>query len=125
MDWGETAVPDKDKRVINDFSNNPIQKIPVYFTGRLKNMDRLSTDVTASMIAFTSTAVNYSKMIDIVDSMELLRDYVKTERKTQQYSGNNPLVEKFTVLGSKFKKYYTKKGVNSTSERLGNYLDVE
>ena len=125
MDWGETAVPDKDKRVINDFSNNPIQKIPVYFTGRLKNMDRLSTDVTASMIAFTSTAVNYSKMIDIVDSMELLRDYVKTERKTQQYSGNNPLVEKFTVLGSKFKKYYTKKGVNSTSERLDNYLDAE
>lgn len=122
LDYGESMLDEPTKRVILNFSGNPLQKLPVYYTGRLKDMSRLSTDCTSSMIAYASMAVNYSHMSEIIDSLELLREFVK-DRKVQQKYGNKNLQEAYTVMATKFKKPYAKTGRDSNiGERMDNYF---
>lgn len=111
------------KNMLLDFSGNPVNKLPIYYTTPLEDLDRLSLDFTGSMLAYTGMAVNYSEMNKIIDIMELTRDLVR-EREVQQYSGDSKLNETFKTVGKVFEKAYTKKG-NSTniSERLDDYYD--
>lgn len=123
LDYGEDIIDPATKRVILDFSGNPLQKLPVYYTGRLKDMDRLSTDVTSSMIAFASMAVNYSKMSEIIDAMELLRSFIH-EREFSVTSGDSSLYEQFSNAGRKFINKYTKKGkAGNIGKRIDDFYE--
>ena len=124
-DWGDTTLFEEDdngiKNVKLDFLGNPIQKLPIYFTNRLKNMNRLSTDFTASIMAYAGMAVNYNEMNRVIDALELARDFV-LDREIQQSSGDLVLQELYKVLGKEYKKTYTKVGADtSVGERLNDY----
>lgn len=104
-----------------DFSNKPIQKLPVYYVRKLKDMRRLSTDFTGSMLAYAGMAVDYGEMSKIVDILEVARDFIH-DRNVRQYSGNKILRETFKVLHKEFGHEYTIKG-GKIAERLDAYMD--
>ncbi len=110
--------------ILLDFSGKPVDRLPIYYTRPLEDVDRLSLDFTSSMMAYAGMAINYSEMNKIVDALELTRSLVK-EREIQQYSGDHKLREAFTVVNKKFNKHYTKPGANSNiGERLDDYFDA-
>lgn len=112
----------KEKRVALDFLGNPIRKLPVYYTRPLKDMRRLSTDFTSSMLAYSAAAIDYAEMSKIIDVLELARDLAH-DREVQALSGDQKVVESFKVLSKEFKKTATIKGGN-IAERLDDYMDM-
>ena len=121
MDYGEDIIPEMGRNIITDFSGKELQKLPVYYTGRLKDMDRLSTDVTSSMAAYASMAVNYGKMSEIIDTMELLKDFVN-DREVQHTEGESPVYQIFHNAQKTFRRKYTHKGYESNiGRRIDDY----
>lgn len=112
---------DKEQKVMLDFSGNPVEKLPVYYTRQLEDLDRLSTDFTSSILAYAGMSINYHEMNKVVDVLELARDLVK-DRQVQQVSGDAKLVEAFKVVHKKFSKAYTKPGERTNiGDRLDDY----
>ena len=110
---------DTRKQIMTDFANRKVEKLPVYYTQPLEDMDRLSTDFTSSILAYATMAVNYHEMNKIIDVMELTRDLVK-EREVEQLSGGKQLVESFKVVHKVFSKAYTKEGKDTN---IGGRID--
>lgn len=98
-----------------------IRKVPVFYTRYIKDKTRLTTDLTGSLIAYTAMAVNYSEMNKIVDCLELVKDQL-SQRKVKQMSGDQKLVETYSILGKLFSDDYTTKG-RRIEERLDDYFD--
>lgn len=113
-----------ESNVLLGFNGKPVDRLPVFYTAPLEDMNRLSLDFTSSIVAYASMAMNYNEMNKIVDVLELTRDLVK-ERKVQQYSGDKKLAEAFTILHKQFSKDYTKTGENTNiGSRLDDYYDA-
>lgn len=107
-----------------DMSGNPIRQLPIYYTSRLGDMSRLSTDITSTMMAYAGMAVNFDEMGNIIDVMELIRSHVNTDREVAQMSGNSVLVETQKVLGKAINTLYTKKGNQTNiSKRLDAFYE--
>lgn len=119
IDWGDATNFSKEKKVELDLAGNELQKLPVYYTSPLEDMDRLSTDFTSSIMAYASMAVNYNEMNKVIDVLELSRDLIK-EREVQQLSGDSKLIDAFKVVHKKFNKKYTKSG---ETLRIGKRID--
>ena len=114
---GQTGV----KSQMLDLLGRPIQKLPVYYTMDIKDKRRLSTDFTATIMAYADMAVNYNEMGRIVDVMELVRDTVY-DREVQQVSGDDKLVDSFVVLKEKVSRPFRKPGISSKAvERLDDF----
>lgn len=112
------------KSIVLDFSNNPIARLPIYYTKPLEDVNRLSLDFTSAIMAYTGMAVNYNEMNKIVDALELTRGFIK-EREVKQYSGDRKLQEAFTILRRQFSKDYTKKGSETNiGSRIDDYFDA-
>lgn len=107
-----------------DFEGNRIQKVPIYFSRRFKDMKRLSTDFTGSLMAYSAMAINYEKMDQVVDVLEVAKMHAAT-RDVQQLRDGNPLMSKFSLLGDEFKKLVVKAGIDSSIYgRLSDYIDT-
>lgn len=128
----DTANESKKEKIKRKIKNNRfisldasgkrrIRKVPVFYTRFIKDKNRLSTDLTGSLIAYTAMAVNYSEMNKIVDCLELVKDQL-SQRKVRQLSGDQQLVETYSVLGKLFTDNYTAKG-RRIEERLEDYFD--
>lgn len=133
-DYGEYASEDDEieddmdlkevdtRKVVLDFSGKPIQKLPVYYTRWIKDKTRLSTDFTGTLMAYAAAALDYAKMSEIVDVLELTRDFVR-DRDVVQTSGNKTMREVFRVLRKDFNQVYKVKGGN-IADRLDDYMDA-
>lgn len=119
---GEDEEELREKEIMLDFNNQEVRKLPIYYTHRLEDMSRLSTDFTGSLLAYAGMAVDYGEMSKIVDLLELTRDFIH-DRDIAQHSGNSKLVESYRVLRKNYKKTYTKKG-GLIAERLDDYMDM-
>lgn len=113
-DFGEGS-----STLFTTFAGKPLDKLPIYYTTELEDMDRLSTDFTSSMLAYAGMAFNYSEMNKIIDALELTKDFVM-DREVQQYKGNKTLQEAFKVMNIQFGKSYTVKGNQSN---IGSKLE--
>lgn len=110
--------------ILLDFSGKPVDRIPVYYTTPLEDMNRLSQDFTNSIIVYGGMAVNYNEMSKIIDVLELTRGLVK-DRNVQQLSEDRKLMGTFKVIGEKFNKSYVKSGSESNiGSRIDNYYDA-
>lgn len=118
----DTGFGDSSKTIL-DFNGNPVERLPVYYTKPLENTEMLSTDFTASILAYSSMAINYGEMNKIIDVLELTRDLIH-DRDVQQTSGDNRLIESYKVLHKKFSKSYVKPG-NKTNigDRIDDYYE--
>jgi len=66
-----------DTKNLLDFEGNKVMTLPIYFVGKLDNMDDLSTDATSSLAAYASMAVEFNEMNQAVHLLELTRDLMK------------------------------------------------
>lgn len=118
--YGEFGL-DSTTKIMTDFSNKSISKLPVYFTHPLEDSSRLSTDFITSMMAYAGMAVHYNEMNKIIDVLELAKDLIN-DREVQQTSGNSKLVTSFKVVNKLFTKAYTEQGkFKNTGGRLDDY----
>lgn len=108
-----------EKSVLLDFNNNPVEKIPIYYTTFLEDPGMLSTDFTSSIVTYAGMAINYNEMSQVIDVLELTRDFIK-DREVQQLSGDKALVESFKVLHTEFREPFTRKGKDSN---IGKRID--
>lgn len=115
---------DSNNNVLLDFSGKPVDRLPVYYTTPLEDVNRLSLDFTSSLLAYAGMAINYNEMNKVVDVLELTREMVH-EREVKQYSGDRKITEAYKIVHNKFSKDYTKPGQNSNiGERLDDFYDV-
>ena len=122
-EYGEEAVDEEKGTVLLDFSGNPVDKLPVYYTTPLENPEMLSTDFTASIMAYAGMAVNYGEISKVIDALELTRDLIK-DRPVQQMSGDHKLTEYYKVVHKKFRKAYTKPGERTNiGDRIDDYYE--
>jgi len=110
--------------VDTDFAHHRIQKLPIYYTRRLKDMKMLSTDFSGCMTAYSAMAVNYEKMNEVVDIIEVGRDYVRDQRTFWENKGNGPLYSRFQAFDRIYKGFVERAGNGTnTIDRLDDYVD--
>jgi hypothetical protein len=79
-----------------DASGRKIQQVPLFFMRKLENMNELSLDATASMIAFADTANRHSALSAIIDVSEMTADILRVRKIKKEGSdeviteGGNP-----------------------------------
>lgn len=109
--------------VETDFANHRVQRLPIYYTRPLKDMRMLSTDFSGSMVAYSAMAVNYEKMNEVIDILEVGRNYAK-ERGVLEKEGNQSVASRFTALGKVYHSFVEKAGSGSLiAGRLDDYMD--
>ena len=109
--------------VDTDFANHRVQRLPIYYTRPLRDKKMLSTDFSGSMVAYSAMAVNYEKMNEVVDILEVGRSYVK-ERAVLENEGNSPIMSRFNALGKVYKAYVERAGSGTNiAGRLDDYMD--
>lgn len=115
------TIETKDKygNIMADLKGKPIKKLPVYYTHKLEDMSRLSTDFGNSIKSYGAMALNYYEASKIIDVMELTKALI-LDREVQQYSGDNKLQDTYNLLGKTYGKPYTIKGSES---KLGARLE--
>ena len=108
--------------VDTDFANHRIQRLPIYYTRPLRDKKMLSTDFSSTMVAYSAMAVNYEKMNEVVDILEVGRSYVK-ERAVLEKEGKHSVMSRFTALGKVYKAYVERAG-NGTNiaGRMDDYM---
>lgn len=109
--------------VDTDFANHRIQRLPIYYTRPLRDKKMLSTDFSSTIVAYSAMAVNYEKMNQVVDILEVGRSYIK-ERTVLENEGQHPVMSRFTALGKIYKAYVERAG-NGTNiaGRIDDYMD--
>lgn len=96
-----------------------INQLPIFYTHKIKDRSRVSTDFSRSMMAFAATSIQYTEMNKIIDALLLAKDYM-LQRNVQQTLGNN-IVGGAISLGKKnYFNIATKKGEAS---RLSGLAD--
>jgi len=109
--------------VETDFANHRIQRLPIYYTRPLKDKKMLSTDFSGTIVAYSAMAVNYEKMNQVVDILEVGRSYIR-ERSVLENEGQHSVMSRFTALGKIYKAYVERAG-NGTNiaGRIDDYMD--
>lgn len=109
--------------VETDYANHRIQKVPIYYTRKIKDMRMMSTDVSSTMLAYSAMAVNYEKMNEIADILEVIRNYQKV-REAELEARDKPVKSRFAALGKTYEVFVTVAGANTnTRKRLDDYID--
>lgn len=105
-----------------DFNGDRVQRLPVYYTRRLHNMKMLSTDFSATLTSYMAMAVNYNKMNEVVDILEVARNYVN-ERRVREVDGGKSVISQFSALGEAYRHYVTAAGSETNiAGRLDEYM---
>lgn len=74
--------------IIKDANGDALNRLPIHFVHRLDNMDDLSLDASACMMAYATSCVDYDEMSRIVDSLEMTRDILNS-RMVKQYGSKD------------------------------------
>lgn len=109
--------------VETDFANHRVQKLPVYYTRPLKDPKMLSTDFTGTLVAYSAMAVNYEKMDEVVDILEVARDFINDPegRKILETEGDKSVYSKFKLFGNVYRSFVEK--ASSSSNIKARYDD--
>lgn len=83
-----------------NFKGEQINTLPLFYTHKIKDRSRVSTDFSRSMFAYLATSQNYIQMNSILDTLLLVKDYMLTQRRNAETSGNGVLAD-MQKLGKK------------------------
>lgn len=106
--------------VDTDFADHVIQKLPTNYMKKLKDMRDMSTDFTGAMQAFYGMALNYAKMNEIIDLMEVTRSYVKYQRPVNIVENGKPVTWNWRTITQHYKENLAILGVESN---IGAVID--
>lgn len=74
--------------VHTNYKGEEILTLPLFYTTKLEDRSRVSTDFSRSMLAYLATTENYLQMNQILDVLMLAKDYMLTQRSVPQHSGS-------------------------------------
>ena len=111
---GDTEINEKqlkrtESRQLADESGNPINFLPVYFTGKLDVKDQ-SFDLADIYFKYFSMAIDYSEKSEILPEMEMARYLINVREISTIDTRGNPVYEAAIKLR---KKELTSSGFNS------------
>lgn len=78
--------------VATDMRGMQLMQLPLFFTHKLKDQTRVTTDMSMAMSAFATSAVNYSEMSKMIDAFTLAQDYLTTKRGFTATGGNTSFI---------------------------------
>ena len=108
------------------YANTPIKRIPIFFVRKLEDPGELIKDFSGAMQACASTAVNYKYMNEIVDTVELVRDYVENQKVADKDRKGNNVAEvhdtKYTRL---IKKLWSAEKATNTIGIIEGLIDAQ
>lgn len=82
----KTLVDDheyKHRSGLTDFSGRPLKEVPMYYVDQLEDMNKLMTDGSSAILAYTHMAYNYKSMKNLLQNFLLLQDWVDNYRETK------------------------------------------
>ena len=77
-DGKETIDGEEYSMVESDDKNTPLRQIPIFFMNKVEDGELLK-DFSSGLQAFAATAVNYEAMNDVLDVVEFMGDFTKTQ----------------------------------------------
>lgn len=110
-----------------NFIGHPVDSLPIYYQ-RLRDdvvkngkviqrgdsANDVSTDIISTMTAYADMACNYKAMHEVIDALEICRDYI--DNQEQHYyltEGGKPVIEQINELGRKVENRAFKKDPNT------------
>ena len=94
------------KETVENFDGSTVKTVPVYFVNKLKDMERLNTDIAGSMIAYSLMANHYKEFSQVADIMEMTKltfdDRVYTKKKFGSKDDEGNLTKGDTSIFDKF-----------------------
>lgn len=106
--------------VDTDFADHVIQKLPTNYMRKLKDMRDMSTDFTGAMQAFYGMALNYAKLNEIIDLMEITRSYIKYQRPVNVVESGKPVTWNWRTITQHYKENLAILGAESN---IGAVID--
>ena len=92
-EYGSILDANNLRLVPTDFKGERIDTLPLYYQHKIKDRSRVSTDFSKSMVAYLAMCQQYIQMNSILDSLMLAKDYMLTQRKVPETSGNSTLAD--------------------------------
>lgn len=115
------------KATVTDFENKQVQTLPIYYTKLREgeSQNDVSTDVTSTLIAYTSMVMDYHEMSKIIDIMEMSKD-VLFDQQTQVKEGGRSLKQTIKSLGREVQSSTTVSTAKTLiAERLQDYFNMQ
>ena len=80
----------------SDLSGQEAQRLPLFFTHKIKDPSRLSLDFSRGMEAIMTSSVQYNEMNKAIDALMLAKDWLMNRRKIADTEGDKTLMDIFT-----------------------------
>ena len=128
-DYGETYYDMLEGNDItikeSDMDGNELMRLPLFFTHRIKDTSRLSTDFSRGMEAIMTSSVNYRELNKAMDALLLTKDWLQNGREIQATEGGRKLVDIFTWGGDMALKAVTlNKGTSGTGAAVQDFFEA-
>lgn len=95
--------------VPTDAKQEQINQLPLFYTHKLQDRSRVSTDFSRSMMAFMATSINYQEISNILDALLLTKDYMM-QRQVNQTIGDKLLAGQNKLGKETYFNVVTKRG---------------
>jgi hypothetical protein len=123
------VMEDEDRRgmkfMLSDDQHSTVKFLPIYYISKLQNPSEISTDITSSMLLFSSMVRDYAEMNEIVDLLEITRDVVNVREIIHTDSKGNPVVESIkTAAGKLIRPLVLPQGESNISNMLSDFMDM-
>lgn len=103
-----------------------IQTLPIFYTHKIKNRDRVTRDFSKAMTAFCSASNQYIELNKIIDALLLTKEYMLNQRKVNTRVGGKIAVSVKNLVGENYTATKTTLGRESYEAKLINdYFDAK
>ena len=102
-----------------NLAGKKISILPVHFINKLTDLNDLSLDTTSGMAAFMGMYAEYDEMNQIINALELTRDFV-TNKDFAEYKSGQPVTHKIDYMGRKIERVVNK---SMSDRRLLDRID--
>ena len=79
VEYGMIATNGGIKEEMVDQNGKPIYRLPIFFTRKLEDPSKMSTDFSRGMLAMASSVVNYTEMSKIFDALLLTKSFLQNK----------------------------------------------
>lgn len=111
IDYGSILDENNVKMTHVNFKGEVINTLPLFYTHKIKDRSRVSTDFSRGMLAYLATSQNYVQTNAILDTLLLAKDYMLTQRDVAQTSGDSVLADAQRLGKKAYTNIATKAGI--------------
>lgn len=123
----EGSKSEEKRNVLMDFEGREVERLPIYYINSREgeNPENLSDDMNNTLLAYAQMATNYFQMNEVIGTLELLRDKMRT-RKVQQTRGNRLVRSVYTAFGVRREEPLTTEGeATNIVQRMNDWFSSQ